>query len=211
MATSLTHLFSKDRTFRPKKKWDQGSLRHGLHKQAKATLQSGLDLRSCVKLPPNETLEDWIAVHVVDFFNRVNLIYGTVSEFCTSITCPVMSGGPKYEYHWSDGTKSRKPRAVSAPEYMELLMAWIETLVNNPDIFPPDDSIPFPKAFLPTCKKVLTRLFRVFVHVYIHHFEKMVSKGAEAHVNQCYKHFYFFVTEFSLVDKKELEPLVSNC
>ena len=32
---------------------------------------------------------------VVDFFNRINLIYGTVSEFCTDVTCPVMSGGPK--------------------------------------------------------------------------------------------------------------------
>ena len=32
---------------------------------------------------------------VVDFFNRINLIYGTVCEFCTEATCPVMSGGPK--------------------------------------------------------------------------------------------------------------------
>ena len=28
-------------------------------------------------------------------------------------------------------------------------------------------------------------------------------------MNTCYKHFYYFVNEFSLVDKKELEPLVS--
>ena len=35
---------------------------------------------------------------VVDFFNRLNLIYGAVSEFCTDISCPVMSGGPKYVY-----------------------------------------------------------------------------------------------------------------
>ena len=32
----------------------------------------------------------------------------------------------------------------------------------------------------------------------------------EAHVNTCYKHYYYFVSEFSLVDKKELEPLVSK-
>lgn len=32
----------------------------------------------------------------------------------------------------------------------------------------------------------------------------------EAHVNTCYKHFYYFVTEYNLVDKKELEPLVSS-
>jgi len=33
----------------------------------------------------------------------------------------------------------------------------------------------------------------------------------EPHVNTCYKHFYYFVCEFNLVDKKELEPLVSFC
>ena len=27
-------------------------------------------------------------------------------------------------------------------------------------------------------------------------------------MNTCYKHFYFFVTSFKLVDSKELEPLV---
>jgi hypothetical protein len=37
-------------------------------------------------------------VHVVDFFNRINLIYGTVSDFCTPESCPKMSGGNQYEY-----------------------------------------------------------------------------------------------------------------
>jgi len=31
----------------------------------------------------------------------------------------------------------------------------------------------------------------------------------EAHVNSCYKHFYYFVEEFNLIDAKEFEPLVS--
>ena len=35
---------------------------------------------------------------VVDFFNRINLIYGTVTDYCTEETCPTMSGGPKYDY-----------------------------------------------------------------------------------------------------------------
>lgn len=31
--------------------------------------------------------------------------------------------------------------------------------------------------------------------------------GAEPHVNTCYKHFYYFVTEFNLMNEKEFEPL----
>ena len=31
--------------------------------------------------------------------------------------------------------------------------------------------------------------------------------GAEPHVNTCYKHFYYFVTEFDLINEKEFAPL----
>ena len=55
--------------------------------------------------PDDETYEDWLAVHVVDFFNRIQLLYGTIADACTEETCPVMSGGPKYEYLWQDGVE----------------------------------------------------------------------------------------------------------
>ena len=36
----------------------------------------------------------------VDFFNQINLLYGSITEFCTQETCTCMSAGPQYEYHW---------------------------------------------------------------------------------------------------------------
>jgi len=50
-------------TFRPKKKFPVGTLRYNLHKAAEATLHSGVDLRSAVRLPPGESIDDWLAVH----------------------------------------------------------------------------------------------------------------------------------------------------
>ncbi len=47
----------------------------------------------------------------------------------------------------------------------------------------------------------------VYAHIYYSHFHKIVSLGEEAHLNTCFKHFYYFITEFNLVDKKELLPL----
>ncbi|KAJ6641886.1 MOB kinase activator-like 3 [Pseudolycoriella hygida] len=199
--------FQKGKTFRPKKRFTQGTIRYSLHKQAQASLQSGINLRQVVKLPSGENLNDWIAVHVVDFFNRINLIYGTVSEYCNVTTCPTMSGGPRYEYLWADGDHYKKPTKLPAPKYIELLMDWTEAQINNESVFPVSTDVPFPKSFVSLCRKILTRLFRVFVHVYIHHFDRIVSIGAEAHVNTCYKHFYYFVQEFELVSPKELEPL----
>jgi len=73
---------------------------------------------------------------VVDFFNRINLIYGTVSEYCTTTTCPTMSGGPKFEYLWADGGKYKKPTALPAPHYVALLMDWVEAQINNETLFP---------------------------------------------------------------------------
>ena len=35
-------------------------------------------------------------VSAVDFFNQVNLLYGTLTEFCTPDNCPTMTAGPKY-------------------------------------------------------------------------------------------------------------------
>lgn len=200
--------FQKGKTFRPKKRFAHGTIRYSLHKQACASLNSGINLREAVKLPPGEDTNDWIAVHVVDFFNRINLIYGTISEYCTVETCPVMSGGPRFEYLWADGDKFKKPTQLPAKEYVNNLMDWIENQINNQALFPCTSDLPFPKNFSTNCSKILARLHRVFVHVYIHHFENVVTINAEAHVNTCYKHFYYFVTEFQLVSSKELEPLV---
>ncbi|MXQ88268.1 hypothetical protein E5288_WYG017054 [Bos mutus] len=211
MALCLKQVFSKDKTFRPRKRFEPGTQRFELYKKAQASLKSGLDLRSVVRLPPGENIDDWIAVHVVDFFNRINLIYGTMAERCSETSCPVMAGGPRYEYRWQDERQYRRPAKLSAPRYMALLMDWIESLINDEDVFPTRVGVPFPKNFQQVCTKILTRLFRVFVHVYIHHFDSILSMGAEAHVNTCYKHFYYFIREFSLVDQRELEPLCTNC
>jgi hypothetical protein len=50
-------------TFRPKKRFEPGTLRYSLHKQAQASLSSGINLRSVVHLPQGEDPNDWIAVH----------------------------------------------------------------------------------------------------------------------------------------------------
>ncbi|PNY04993.1 MOB kinase activator 1-like [Trifolium pratense] len=66
-----------------------------LRKHIDATLGSG-NLREAVKLPPGEDLNEWLAVNTVDFFNQVNLLYGTLTEFCTPENCRTMTAGPKY-------------------------------------------------------------------------------------------------------------------
>eukprot|EP00911_Craspedida_sp_UC1_P000764 UC1_evm5s583 len=118
-----------------------------------------------------------------------------------------MTGGEKYEYRWCDKKEYKKPTMLSAPRYIDLLMRWIEDHINDEQLFPPEPEVPFPKTFMPIVKKIFSRLYRVFVHVYYHHFERLVEIGAEAHINTCYKHFYLFISEFQLINPNELAPL----
>lgn len=102
-------------------------------------------MRLAVTLPEGEDLSEWLAVNstfhleqsdykegvAVDFFNQINMLYGTITEFCTPTECPMMSAGPKYEYHWSDGVQFKKPVKVSAPEYVDYLMTWVQNQLDD--------------------------------------------------------------------------------
>jgi len=72
----------------------------------------------------------------VDFFNQINMLYGTITEFCTEESCPIMSAGPKYEYHWADGHTVKKPIKCSAPKYIDYLMTWVQDQLDDEALFP---------------------------------------------------------------------------
>lgn len=198
-------MFDRNKTFKPIKNHPTNqSLK--LSQYAKETLGSG-NMKEAVKLPVGEDINDWLAVNTVDFYNEISLLYGTLTEACTPETCAVMKAGEKYEYLWADGVKYKKPVKVSAPEYVDLLMTWAESQLNDESIFPSKLGTPFPKNFKQIVSVIFKRLFRVYAHIYYSHFNKMVSFGAEAHLNTCFKHFIYFVHEFELIDSKELEPM----
>ncbi|RCV44379.1 hypothetical protein SETIT_9G368800v2 [Setaria italica] len=194
------------RTFRPKKSGPSGSKGMQLRRHIDNTLGQG-DLREAVRLPIGEDLNEWLAVNTVDFFNNVNMLYGTLMEFCTPATCPIMSAGPKYEYRWADGVKVKKPIEVSAPKYVEYLMDWIEAQLDDETIFPQHFGAPFPANFRDVVKTILKRLFRVYAHIYHSHFQMIVKLKEEAHLNTCFKHLTLFTLEFGLIESAELAPL----
>lgn len=72
----------------------------------------------------------------MDFFNEINLLFGTIVPFCTPESCPSMTAGPKFEYLWADNNLIKKPIRVSAREYVDYLLTWIEGFINNEAIFP---------------------------------------------------------------------------
>ena len=72
-------------TFRPKKRFEQGTMRYNLHKQANASLSAGIDLREAVKLPPSEELNDWIAVHGTSLHTPFTHSFFSLPFFSTTV------------------------------------------------------------------------------------------------------------------------------
>ncbi len=145
-----------NKTFKPNKKIEEGTKNHQLMKYAAATLGTG-NLRGAVKLPPGETESEWLAVNCIDFYNQINLLYGTITEFCTPTTCPLMTAGPKYEYMWSDGVKVKQPIKCNAPEYVDYLMTWVQDQFDDESVFPSKSDSQYPKNFKSTISTIFKR------------------------------------------------------
>ena len=198
------------KTLRPKKRHRKGTRRYMLHQRIKATLgkAKGIsDWAHIVKLPDNESLDEWIAVHTIDFYNEISLLYGTISDVCTPFSCPCMSAGTRFTYLWADGVTVKKPIKVPAADYVNYLMEWVDNQLSNEDIFPVAAGKEFPSDFQKSARVIFKRLFRVYAHMYHSHFNEFAALRCEAHLNTCFKRFTFFILEFGMVGAKELAPL----
>ena len=46
--------------------------------------------------------------------------------------------------------------------------------------------------------QIFKRLYRVYAHMYCHHYPIVVALGLEPHLNTSFKHYVLFVEEFGL-------------
>jgi len=44
--------------------------------------------------------------------------------------------GTRFEYLWQDSENFKRPTKMPAPEYIEHLMAWVQSNVDNEQMFP---------------------------------------------------------------------------
>eukprot|EP00708_Paratrimastix_pyriformis_P003000 GAFH01001764.1.p1 GENE.GAFH01001764.1~~GAFH01001764.1.p1 ORF type:complete len:411 (+),score=30.90 GAFH01001764.1:69-1235(+) len=136
---------------------------------------------------------------VRNYFQKIRLVYSWIGSFCTEQSCPQMSAGKRYEYLWADGVNVKQPKQVTAPQYMELLFEWAEKQLNE---LPPNS-----EAALKSLKNVCKRLFRVFAHIYHHHYQAMRQVGKVDQINAHFKEFMLFVQSNSMIAGQEQEPL----
>lgn len=195
----------RDATLLPPRKLPANSRYSSLLLERQKTLGSR-DLWQQVRLPPGASEEEWLAIHTIDFFNELNLLTGALQDICTHETCPLMCAGP-YTFAWCDGDKVKMPTKMSAPRYFEHLLIWVERQLADESFLPVKPGQPFPTHYRRGLRVIYKRLFRIYAHTFHSHFKDLIADEADAHLNHSFKHFIYFVKEFSLVDDSELEPL----
>jgi len=163
------------------------------------------DLLSITEVPAGLDLNEWHALTTIGFFEHINLLYGTVSEFCTLSTCPEMvAPGPRF-YLWHD-EKGKKSR-LSAPQYVDYVMTYVQKTVNDESIFPTKHGNEFPNNFDQVLRKVQKLLFHVVAHIYHSHFREIVLLGLHAHLNSLFAHIIEYNLCYHTIEDKEIEVL----
>ncbi|KAG0745869.1 hypothetical protein G6F57_003965 [Rhizopus arrhizus] len=163
------------------------------------------NFKTIVELPKYVDVNEWLSFNTFEFFNHLNLFYGSITTFCTPQACPTMSAGPGVEYTWSDSLS--KKAKLSAPQYIDYMTTSMENTLSDESIFPTKSGVDFPKELPSVIKRMFGQMFRLFAHIYHEHYDKVLSLNEEPHFNSLFAHFISFAKEFDLLEKKELQPL----
>ena len=70
---------------------------------------------------------------------------------------------------------------MPAPEYVEHLMAWVQSNIDNEATFSSRIGVLFPKHFPATLRQFFKRLYRVSAHIYCHHYLVIMQKVGSSH------------------------------
>ncbi|XP_075213325.1 MOB kinase activator 2 isoform X1 [Lycorma delicatula] len=164
-----------------------------------------IDLRVLVDLPAGLDYNEWLASHTIAFFDHINLVYGTISEFCTMSGCPDMTGPGLRTYLWFD-EKGKKTK-VAAPQYIDYVMTFTQKTISDESVFPTKYANEFPSSFESIVRKILRLLFHVLAHMYHCHFREVVLLNLHQHLNCVFAHLTLFNDRFDLIESRETEIL----
>lgn len=166
-------------------------------------------LHKLVQTPEGENVNDWIALHVMDFFNEISLLgeLATTHEDAEKFNQPGRGFPAGFVYKWRDA-KNKKAQSVSAPDYINYSIAYIDGILDDPSVFPLDDTGVYPPDFVETAKEIYVKLFRVFAILYGAFLDALKEMEVATHLNTSFKHYIYFGLCHELMPKeKELKPL----
>ena len=108
---------------------------------------------------------------------------------------------------------------MPAPAYIEQLMSWVQSNIDNEAVLPSrigrsrrlhplgmiltGAGVPFPKSFPALVRQIFKRMYRVYAHIYCHHYPVIRELGLEPHLNTSFKQYVLFIDEHNLASGKD--------
>ena len=59
-------------------------------------------------------------------------------------------------------------------------------------------------------RQLVKRLYRVYAHIYCHHYSVIVALSLDPHMNTSFKHYVLFIKEFNLESGKDFYGPLSD-
>ena len=162
------------------------------------------DLYDMCLIFPGTSVNEWLATNTLGFFTLVDLIAASVMEYCTVDMCPEMTAGAT-QYFWTD-EKNRKQK-LPAPNHINLAMSYIQTQLQDENIFPTKFGHDFSPDFILVIKRMYRHMLHTIAHLYYHHFQILKELSLHCYLNSLMLHFAYFTKHFALLESKDLDPL----
>ncbi|XP_003385641.1 PREDICTED: MOB kinase activator 2-like [Amphimedon queenslandica] len=161
-------------------------------------------LQQLIRLPPLTDIHEWLATNSLAFFTQINIQVGVVSQLCTQSTCAQMSAGSQV---FELDIEKKKKVKMHAKQYIDTVMMNIQKQLGDEQTFPTKFGYEFPFDFVQIVRKLFRQYFIILAHIYFHHYHQFKRLQLHDGLNTLFLHFVYFVTEFSLIDPKELSLL----
>jgi len=169
------------------------------------TRPNGIDLISLINKPAHLDIKEWIATHTISLFHNINLIYGTISEYCTAETCPLMQGPCQTQYVWVE--ERGKKLKCTAAQYIDYVMTFCQKSISNQELFPTKYAHDFQENFWVEMKKMHRFMFNVLAHLYYAHSALIQQMDLNFHLNTIFQHFIILSRHYQLVESRDLSCL----
>lgn len=164
-----------------------------------------------------------MAAHALDFYNDLDTIRTVCKGHQQEPTWESFSPGQGYppgvSYLFKDESVNNMNRNTlktnhsdkipPAPVYVDKVLEWIAAQFKDQTMFPDlncasdfTDLMKTP-SFAALCGAIIRRIFRVYGILYECFTKKLEQLDMMPHVNFCFKHFIFFVTEFGLLPERQ--------
>jgi len=163
------------------------------------------NLLSVVSKPQYVDTKEWIATHTISLFHNINLIYGTISEYCTAETCPLMQGPCQTNYVWVE--ERGKKLKCTAAQYIDYVMTFCQKSISNQKLFPTKYASVFEENFEIEMKRIHRFLFHVISHLYFAHSVRLLHIQMHHHLNTVFRHFFLITSRHQLLEARDFACL----